>query len=166
MTGQILSHYEVQEELGRGGMGRVYKARDLRLQRTIALKLLLGQISGEQSRLRITREARVASALNHPNIVVIYEIDEADGIPFIAMEYVAGKSLRDSIGSGGLPVNQVLDYGIQISGALDAAHAAGVIHCDLKPGNIMIGAAGVVKVLDFGLAKLHRLAMAEVDSTV
>src|SRR5262249_55192109 len=152
LSGQILSHYEVQEELGRGGMGRVYKARDLRLQRMIALKLLLpGQISDEQSRLRIAHEARAASALNHPNIVTIYEIDEAGGVHFIAMEYVAGKSLRDSIGSGGLPVNQVLDYGIQIAGALDAAHAAGVIHCDLKPGNIMIGDAGTVKVLDFGL---------------
>jgi DNA-binding response OmpR family regulator len=167
LSGQILSHYEVQEELGRGGMGRVYKARDLRLQRTTALKLLLpGQISGEQSRLRIACEARAASALNHPNIVIIYEIDESDGVHFIAMEYVEGKSLRDSISAGGLHVNRVLDYGIQIAGALEAAHAAGVIHCDLKPGNIMIGSAGGIKVLDFGLAKLHRLVTAEEDATL
>lgn len=119
MTGQVLSHYEIHEEIGRGGMGRVYRARDLRLHRVIALKLLLpGQISDAESRLRIAREARAASALNHPNIVIIYEIDESNGVHFIAMEYVAGKSLRDSIAAGGLPLRRILDYGGQIAGAL------------------------------------------------
>ncbi len=166
MTGQVLSHYEIHEEIGRGGMGRVYRARDLRLHRVIALKLLLpGQISDAESRLRIAREARAASALNHPNIVIIYEIDESNGVHFIAMEYVAGKSLRDSIAAGGLPLRRILDYGGQIAGALGAAHAAGVIHCDLKPGNIMIGENGAAKVLDFGLAKLHWLNTANGDCT-
>ena len=136
-------------------MGVVYKARDLRLDRFVCIKVLRPeQLTDESRKQRFIQEAKSASSLNHPNIITIHEIDHADGTDFIVMEFVAGKNLQQLIPSSGLPVVDVLKYAIPISSALAAANAAGIIHRDIKPGNIMVGASGVVKVLDFGLAKL------------
>jgi serine/threonine protein kinase/Tol biopolymer transport system component len=155
MTGSTVGHYEILEKLGEGGMGVVYKARDVLLNRTAALKFLPseGAGSGDQ-RKRFVHEAQSASALNHPNIVTIYEISRAGERDFIAMELVRGQSLDQAIGRKALPLAKALDYGIQIAAALAAAHSAGIIHRDLKPGNVMVSDTGFVKVLDFGLAKL------------
>jgi len=150
-----IGHYEVLEKLGEGGMGVVWKARDTRLERFVALKLLPAAMTADpERRRRFVLEARAASALNHPNIVTIYDIDHADGNDFIAMEYVAGKTLDRLIPKQGLRVGEALKYAVQIADALAAAHAAGIVHRDLKPGNVMVSERGVVKVLDFGLAKL------------
>jgi serine/threonine protein kinase len=155
MVGRTLSHYEIIEKLGEGGMGVVYKARDLRLDRFVCIKVLRAeQLEDESRKQRFIQEAKSASSLNHPNIITIYEIDQADGTDFMVMEFVAGKTLQQLIPSGGLPVADVLKYAIPIASALAAANAAGIIHRDIKPGNIMAGASGIVKVLDFGLAKL------------
>ena len=153
-AGATLGAYRIVERIGAGGMGEVYKARDTRLRRDVALKILPAATVGNKDwRQHLVREARAASRLNHPHIVTIYDIGEADGIAFIAMECIEGKTLESLISRGGLPVRETLDYAIQIAGALAAAHAAGVVHRDLKPGNIMVTDAGAVKVLDFGLAK-------------
>ncbi len=155
MPGRTISHYEVLEQLGQGGMGVVYKARDTRLDRLVALKILPPEsVRDPERRRRFVNEARSASALNHPNIVAIYDIDSTTGVDFIAMEYVGGSTLEDLIGRKGLPLNQALGYGAQIADALSKAHAAGIIHRDLKPANVMVTPEGQVKVLDFGLAKL------------
>ena len=155
MIGQKLSHYEIVAKLGEGGMGVVYKARDLRLDRFVCIKVLRHeQLIDESRKQRFIQEAKSASSLNHPNIITIHEIDQADGTDFIVMEFVAGKNLQQLIPSSGLPVVDVLKYAIPISSALAAANAAGIIHRDIKPGNIMVGSNGIVKVLDFGLAKL------------
>ena len=155
MIGQTISHYEITEKLGEGGMGVVYKARDSRLKRFVALKVLPPEKVADQERKhRFVQEARSASALNHPNIVTVHDIDQADGIDFIAMEFVEGKTLDELIGRKGLKLNEALKYAIQIADALAKAHAAGIVHRDLKPGNVMVTAEGRVKVLDFGLAKL------------
>ena len=155
MTGRSLSHFEILEQIGSGGMGVVYRARDTRLDRLVAVKILPPEaLSNPERRQRFTREARSASALNHPNIVTIYEIDAAGGADFIAMEYVPGDTLAPLIGRRGLKFHDALDYAIQISGALAAAHEAGIVHRDLKPRNIMVTPAGQVKILDFGLAKV------------
>ena len=152
---QTLSHYELLEEIGRGGMGVVYRARDTRLDRLVAIKVLPPEkVSDADRKRRFVQEAKAASALNHPNIVTIHEIDEADGVDFIVMEYVEGAPLHERIGRHGLPVAQVLSWAVQIADALSAAHAAGIVHRDIKPGNIVVTTAGHVKVLDFGLAKL------------
>ena len=136
-------------------MGVVYKARDLRLDRFVCIKALRPeQLKDESRKQRFIQEAKSASSLNHPNIITIHEIDQADGTDFMVMEFVAGKTLQQLIPSGGLPVADVLKYAIPIASALAAANAAGIIHRDIKPGNIMVGANGIVKVLDFGLAKL------------
>ena len=150
-----LGHYEVLEKLGEGGMGVVWKARDTRLDRFVALKVLPAEKMGEPEReRRFVQEARAASALNHPNIITIYDIDRADDASFIAMEFVHGKALDQLIPRKGLRLNEALKYATQIADALSAAHAAGIVHRDLKPGNVMVNENGNVKVLDFGLAKL------------
>ncbi len=155
MTGSPISHYEVLEKLGEGGMGVVYRARDTRLDRIVALKFLPSPMpANPEGKARFLREARAASALNHPNIIHIYDIDQQNGEDFIAMEFVPGKSLDQLIGRKGLPVKDALKYAIQIADAVAAAHAAGIVHRDLKPSNVIIADSGQVKVVDFGLAKL------------
>ena len=149
-----IAHYDILERLGEGGMGVVYKARDTRLDRLVALKTLRpDSVQSSDRRLRLIQEARSASALNHPNIVHIYEAGAEDGIDYIAMEYVAGEPLGYIIGKHRLTWQIAMRYAAQIADALDAAHAAGIVHRDLKPNNVMITERGLVKVLDFGLAK-------------
>jgi serine/threonine-protein kinase len=155
MVGRTVSHYQILEKLGTGGMGEIYKALDPRLNRFVAIKALPAALSADPaSRRRFIHEAQAASGLNHPNIITIYDVISDQETEFILMEYVAGKTLLDLIPPGGLPVPQALDYALQIADALSAAHAAGIIHRDLKPANVMVTDAGHVKVLDFGLAKL------------
>ena len=157
MIGQTLSHYQILEKLGEGGMGVVYKARDNHLDRPVAIKVLPAEkVADPDRKHRFVQEAKAASALNHPNIVTIYDIDQAGGVDFIAMEYVAGKPLDDLIPRNGLRLTTALKYAAQIADALAAAHAAGIVHRDLKPSNVMVTERGLVKVLDFGLAKLIR----------
>jgi formylglycine-generating enzyme required for sulfatase activity/dienelactone hydrolase/predicted Ser/Thr protein kinase len=166
MTGRTLSHYELLEEIGKGGMGVVYRARDTRLDRFVAIKLLPPeQMANPDRKRRFVQEAKAASALNHPNIVTIHEIDAADGADFIVMEHVEGSPLNQLIPERGLPVAQALKYAVQIADALAAAHSAGIVHRDIKPGNIMVTQAGRVKVLDFGLAKLLEQTGSE-DATI
>ena len=155
MIGQRLLHYEIIEVLGQGGMGTVYQARDTRLNRLVALKVFArDRILDAEKRQRFIQEAQVASSLNHPHIVTIYDIGQADGDWFIAMEYVPGQPLSKAIPYKGMPLDEVLRYAIQIADALACAHAAGIIHRDLKPGNVMLTANGATKLVDFGLAKL------------
>ena len=167
MSGRSISHYRLLEKLGEGGMGAVYRAFDTRLDRQVAIKLLLAEaISNPDSRRRFIHEAKTASALNHPNIVTIYEIDNADGVDFIAMEYIRGKTLASKIHNRGMRPGDALRYAIQIADALAVAHVAGIVHRDIKPANIMIADANdSVKVLDFGLAKLGDTSESS-DSTV
>jgi serine/threonine protein kinase len=155
VIGETLGHYRIESKLGAGGMGEVYKARDNRLNRFAAIKVLRSdRVVDAERRRRFVQEAQAASALNHPNIVHIYEIDSSADTDFIAMEYVSGKTLDGLIARKGLPVKEVLAYTVQIADALAAAHAAGIVHRDVKPGNVMVTDTGLVKVLDFGLAKL------------
>jgi eukaryotic-like serine/threonine-protein kinase len=155
MTGKTISHYQIAEKLGEGGMGVVYKARDTSLDRYVALKLLpADKLASPERKQRFIQEAKAASALNHPHIVTIHEIAEEDGHDFIVMEYVAGKTLDALIRRNGMRLGEALKYAVQIADALAAAHAAGIIHRDIKPSNIIVGDDGRVRVLDFGLAKL------------
>src|SRR5687767_7150945 len=155
MASKTIAHYELLSPIGEGGMGVVYRAVDTRLGRPVAVKLLRndGAIDGER-RKRFVQEARAASALNHPHIITIYDIGRDGGVDFIAMEYIAGSSLASLMGRRKLTIDEALKYAAHVADGLSAAHAAGILHRDLKPGNIMISDKGVAKVLDFGLAKL------------
>ncbi|MBS1790309.1 MAG: protein kinase [Acidobacteria bacterium] len=154
-TGKHFGGYEILAFIGKGGMGEVYLARDPSLERKVALKLLLTDFTRDQNRVaRFVREAKAVSALNHPNIITIHEIGEADGRRFLATEFIEGQTLRQRMSAGRLPVSEAVETIIQIAQALDAAHLAGIIHRDIKPENVMVRPDGLVKVLDFGLAKL------------
>ena len=159
MIGTLLGHYRILELLGTGGMGQVYLADDTRLQRQVALKVLSGDVALDPDRReRFEREARAAAALNHPNIVTIHSVEEADGVPFLTLELIDGQTLEQLIPPEGLPLDRVLDLAIPLADAVGAAHQRGITHRDLKPANVMLTRDGRLKVLDFGLAKLKEEA--------
>ena len=165
--GSQLGPYEILAPLGAGGMGEVYKARDTQLGREVAIKTLpASRVASEERKRRFLQEARAASALNHPGIVTIFDISRSGEVDYIVMEYVRGRTLDRVIGKQGLGVQESIRYALQIADSLVKAHAAGIIHRDLKPGNIMVTEDGLVKILDFGLAKLGEVeAIGEDDGT-
>src|SRR5262249_47040344 len=161
----VISHYRVASFIGAGGIGEVYLAQDATLGSKMALMILSAQYTKDEDRVRrFQHEARAASALNHPNILTIYEIGQTDDLHYIATEYIDGQTLRKHLSQGRRPLGEVLEIGIQIASALAEAHAAGITHRDIKPENIMIRQSGLVKVLDFGLAKLAEKPSAVSDS--
>src|SRR6478609_5847395 len=154
-TGARLGKYEIVAPLGAGGMGEVYRARDTRLGRDVALKVLPAHLAADVERLaRFEHEARTVAGLNHPNIVTLFSVEDHEGVRFLTMELVEGKTLTNLVAPGGLPLSNILDLSIPLTDALVAAHEGGVIHRDLKPGNVMLTREGRVKVLDFGLARM------------
>src|SRR2546422_8694816 len=155
MIGKTLHHYRILQKLGVGGQGTVYKATDTKLGRTVVVKVLPPELTVKEANLkRFEREARLASSLDHPNICTIFDMDEADGLHFIAMQYVEGRNVRQLVNGRPLELESALRIAIQVADALSVAHARGIIHRDIKSGNIMVTDAGQVKILDFGLAKL------------
>src|SRR5919198_5980421 len=155
LIGELIGHYRIESLIGVGGMGEVYLARDERLGRKVALKLLPGQFTADETQLsRFEHEARTASALNHPNILTVYEIGAEGNRQFIATEFIEGMTLRAAMSRGRMNLREVLDIATQVASALAAAHETGVVHRDIKPENIMLRPDGYVKVLDFGIAKL------------
>jgi Tol biopolymer transport system component/tRNA A-37 threonylcarbamoyl transferase component Bud32 len=155
MIGKTISHYRILEKLGEGGMGVVYKARDTHLDRFVAIKVLPAErVADPERKKRFVQEAKTASALNHPNIIHVYDIDQQEGTDFLAMEYVQGRTLDQLIPRHGMRLNETLKTSVQMADALAAAHGAGIVHRDLKPANVMVSENGLVKILDFGLAKL------------
>src|SRR6202044_2197404 len=152
-SGTKLGPYEIQSPLGAGGMGEVYRARDTRLDRTVAVKILPGHLSDNiEAKQRFDREARAISSLNHPNICTLHDIGHQDGVDFLVMEFLEGETLADRLRKGPLPTEQLLKYAIEICEGLERAHKSGVVHRDLKPANVMLTKTGA-KLMDFGLAK-------------
>ncbi len=155
MIGRTLSHYKILSEISRGGMGIVYRALDLNLDREVALKVLPHElVTDPERKRRFVQEAKAAAKLEHPHIGVVYEIDETDGVTFIAMELIRGEQLRDTMARGPVPLRRALDIATEVAEGLSKAHDEGIVHRDLKPANIMVTEDGHTKIIDFGLAKL------------
>ena len=159
-AGTKFGPYEIQDKLGAGGMGEVYRARDTRLDRTVAVKVLPSHLaSNPDFKIRFQREARAISALQHPHICVLHDVGSQDDVEYLVMEFLEGETLADRLRKGALPLDQLVKIGVEVAGALDKAHRAGIVHRDLKPGNIMLTRSGA-KLLDFGLAKPAAMAVA------
>jgi len=160
-----LSHHRIVSKIGAGGMGEVYLAEDTELERQVALKVLLAEVAADEDRVRrFVQEAKAASALNHPNILTVYEIGSMENLRFIATELIKGETLRERLLGDPLTLRETLDVAVQIASALNAAHSAGIVHRDIKPENVMLRDDGLVKVLDFGLAKLTEKKTDSIDS--
>ena len=163
-TGSLLGPYEILSTLGSGGMGVVYSARDVRLGRPVAIKVLPADVAGDEDRLRrFEKEARAVSALNHPNILIVHDIGTHEGLPYIVSELLEGETLRRQLASGAVPIRKALDYAMQIATGLAAAHDKGIVHRDLKPENLFLTDDHRIKILDFGLARITRPETAVAD---